>query len=321
MGGAEAGTPDIGKMFGAGSANRFLGVPSCPADDLQGARVAILGADGATPYASVGAYCAGGPAAIRAAASGYAGYRGNVNFDLGRSGWAEGDVVDCGDLPFDAQDHGANRAAIADSTSAIMDQGAVPLLLGGDDSVPTPLIAQAAAQGPLTILQIDAHIDWRDEVEGEALGLSSTMRRASELAGVERIIQVGQRGIGSARMGDFEDATRWGVSFFPAEQVSRNGIEPVLGALPEGGRVLIALDVDALDPAIMPAAIGRTPGGLSYWDVIGLVRGAAARSDVVAMDVVEFMPARDIDGLGAMLVAGLVAASAGILAQQALGPA
>jgi agmatinase len=71
-------------------------------------------------------------------------------------------------------------------------------------------------QGPLTILQIDAHIDWRREVEGERWGLSSTMRRASEMAHVERIIQVGQRGMGSARPADMEDALRWGVHFIPA---------------------------------------------------------------------------------------------------------
>ncbi len=61
-----------------------------------------------------------------------------------------------------------------------------------------------------TILQIDAHIDWRDEVGGERLGLSSTMRRASEMQHVERIIQLGCRGIGSAREADLQDALDWG---------------------------------------------------------------------------------------------------------------
>ena len=51
----------------------------------------------------------------------------------------------------------------------------------------------------VVILQIDAHIDWRDEVGGEHWGLSSNMRRASEMAHVTGIVQVGQRGIGSAR--------------------------------------------------------------------------------------------------------------------------
>jgi arginase family enzyme len=83
----------------------------------------------------------------------------------------------------------------------VLDRGAVPFLLGGDDSLPIPMLeAFGAHRGKrLTILQIDAHIDWRDEVGGERLGLSSTMRRASEMGHVERIIQVGQRGIGSAR--------------------------------------------------------------------------------------------------------------------------
>lgn len=112
----------------------------------------------------------------------------------------------------------------------------------------------------LTILQIDAHIDWRDDVGGERWGLSSTMRRASEMAHVERIIQVGQRGIGSARPADLAAARDWGVSFVSAAEVAREGIGRALSLIPDGAEVAVCLDVDAFDPAIMPAAIGRTAG-------------------------------------------------------------
>ena len=66
-----------------------------------------------------------------------------------------------------------------------------------------------------------------------------------------------------------------------------------------GARVVICLDVDALDPAIMPAVIGRTAGGLSYWQVFELIAGVAVKARIVAFDMVEFMPERDIDGQGA----------------------
>ena len=69
-------------------------------------------------------------------------------------------------------------------------------MIGGDDLVPIPLFEAFAGRGSYTVLQIDAHIDWRDDVNGERLGLSSTMRRASEMGQIGRIIQVGQRGIG-----------------------------------------------------------------------------------------------------------------------------
>ncbi|MGL5011686.1 MAG: arginase family protein, partial [Paracoccaceae bacterium] len=73
---------------------------------------------------------------------------------------------------------------------------------------------------------------------------------------------------------------------------------------------------DALDPSVMPAAIGRTAGGLSYWQVLELIGGVAERARIVGFDMVEFMPDRDIDGMGAMLAAQLLAGVMGIVARQ-----
>ena len=176
-----------------------------PAGGVRGGRArgsaAILGAATATPYASVGAYCRGGPAAIRAGAAPYAANLAHIDFDLGGAVFADGEVtaVDCGDVAIDEDDHAGDRDRIRQAVATLLDRGLVPLVLGGDDSVPIPVLEAYAGRGPLTILQIDAHIDWRDEVQGERLGLSSTMRRASEMAHVGQIIQVGQRAIGSAR--------------------------------------------------------------------------------------------------------------------------
>ena len=106
------------------------------------------------------------------------------------------------DLACVEADPAANRAAIRAAVAKILARGAVPLVIGGDDSVPIPAFEAFHGRGPFTIVQIDAHIDWREEVAGERFGLSSTMRRASEMAQIERIVQVGQRGIGSARPGE-----------------------------------------------------------------------------------------------------------------------
>ena len=95
------------------------------------------------------------------------------------------DACDLGDLPW-SEDSAANRDAIRAAVSAILDRGAVPVLLGGDDSIPIPMLQAFEGRGKFTIVQIDAHIDWRDDVGGERWGLSSTMRRASEMAHIER---------------------------------------------------------------------------------------------------------------------------------------
>ena len=307
---------DIGMMLGSKDVRTFLGLPSGTPTDVRQGEAAILGADTATPYASVGPYCAGAPAAIRKAMAVYAAGVGHHDFDLGGVLLPGGaSALDCGDLPI-GDDAAANRSVIRNACGTILDRGGVPLLLGGDDSVPLPLIEALAARGPLAILQIDAHIDWRDEVGGERLGLSSTMRRASELAGVSPIVQVGQRSSGSARSSDRDDAVAAGVLFVSAREVHAHGIGAAVAAIPEGARVLVALDVDAFDPAVVPAVIGPAPGGLTYWQVVDLIHGVAARARIVGFNCVELVPGRDRDGLSALTVGRVVANVIGVVARQ-----
>ncbi len=315
----EAETPQrtIGAMFGASSHGSFLGLPKASIPEAARADVAILGAPAATPYPSVGPYCAGGPAAIRAGIANWAGARDHMDFDLGGTMVAAGtSAVDCGDLAWDAQDAVGNRARIAGAAKTLLDGGAVPVVIGGDDSVPIPLFQAFEGRGKFTVLQVDAHIDWRDEVEGIKLGLSSTMRRASEMGWIERIIQVGARGTGSARVSDHRDALTAGVRFFFADAVHERGIEPALAEVPTGANVLVTIDCDGLDPAIMPAVIGPAPGGLSYWQAIGLMRGVAKKARIAAFDIVEFMPERDQQQRGALTAARLVANAVGLISRQ-----
>lgn len=300
-------------MFGAASGETLFGLP---AGDLTAisADVVVIGAGAATPYASVGAYCAAAPRAIRAASAAYGTTLGHVNFDLGGPVLPEGRrAVDAGDLPQDG-DAAANRARIEAAIRAIAAAGAVPVLIGGDDSVPLPMIA-ALDEGPLWILQIDAHVDWRDEVEGERLGLSSTMRRASEMAHVAGIVQVGSRGIGSARAGDLADAAAWGVTFVSARELHRDGMARAVSAIPAGARVVVCFDCDAMDPAVIPAVIAPTAGGLTYWQLIELIAAVGARARIVGFDLVELMPERDIDGRGALAAAQILATVIGLLAR------
>lgn len=313
-----SGNTALGTMFGSGTVDTFMGLPRCRDLSRISSRMVLLGADGCTPYPSVGFYCAGGPAAIRAAGAAYAANLAHMNFDLGGPVFPAGvSAVDGGDLPQSESDPEGNRARIFGAISQILDRGAVPLLIGGDDSLPIPMLeAYGARKRRFTILQIDAHIDWRDAVGGERLGLSSTMRRASEMGHIERIVQVGQRGTGSARVQDVQDANDWGVQFVPAGEVARAGLGRAIDLIPDGAEVIICLDLDALDPSVMPAVIGRTAGGLGYWQVLELIAGVAEKAHIAGFDMVEFMPDRDVDGLGAGLAAQLLAAVIGIVARQ-----
>ena len=309
---------DISKMFGSDSSGgRFLGYPAC--DNLAAieAEIAIIGAPCATPYKSVGAYCAAAPAAIRDGVAGYAANRLHQDFDLGGPllGEPPARVVDCGDLPYDETDAAGNRARIRGAVASMLDQGVCPVVLGGDDSIPIPMMQAYEGRGSFTVLQIDAHIDWRDEVQGERLGLSSTMRRASEMPWIERIVQVGARAMGSARPSDYQDALDWGVDFVLARDLHAQGIGQVLDRIPRGADVLVSLDVDGLDPTIMPAVIGPAPGGLTYWQMVELLHGLAAQARIAGFAMVEFMPARDFQGLGALTAARIVCNALGLIAR------
>ncbi|MEO0937016.1 MAG: arginase family protein [Pseudomonadota bacterium] len=305
---------DLKSLFGGGASDRFMGLPGGDLDAPAG-EVVIFGADSATPYASVGPYCAGGPDAIRAGSMTDAGAFDRMNFDTRERVVPVGVAVeDAGNVPFDGG--GATmRTRIRTATHKVLEAGGVPVVLGGDDSVPIPMI-EAYKGRAVHILQIDAHIDWRDRFEGEEYGLSSTMRRASEMKHVQTIVQIGQRGIGSAGLDEVKAAERYGTVMVPGHDVGRGGVAVALAAIPPKDDVIICLDVDALDPSIMPAVIAPTAGGLGHWDVVRLVQGVAAKARIAGFAMVEFKPDADVNGIGARTAAQLLTTVIGIIAGQ-----
>lgn len=315
---------DLGALFGA-STDRpsFLGLPEAPDLNMVDASIAIIGAGCATPYASVGAYCRNAPAALRAATASFIANIDRHDFDLGGQVFPDPlrRAVDCGDLPFDETNAPGNRDRIRASIATLLDRGSVPVVMGGDDSVPIPMLQaindKAAAEGrKLTIVQIDAHIDWREEHMSESLGLSSTMRRASELSQVCHIVQVGARGIGSGTSTDLNDAKAWGAHIVTAAELHRIGAERALETIPADTDIVICIDADAFNSSEIPGVIARGPGGLEYYQVCDLIQVAAKKGRIRAMDFVEFMPERDIDGLGALTFARTIITALGILARQ-----
>ena len=295
----------------------FLGFPRCRDLDSLEADTAILGVPIATSYPALGAYAADAPRAIRAGIARYAESAHHFDFDVGGPLLGDGStrVVDCGDLPGDPEDAQGNRTHISAAIQTIIKARAVPIVIGGDDSVPIPVFQAFEGHGPLTVLQVDAHIDWRDEVDGERYGLSSPMRRASEMPWIERIIQVGARALGSARQSDYEAAIASGAQIVTAQQVHADGILPVLDLLPDGANVLVTVDCDALDPSIMPAVFGPAPGGLTYWQVVNLLQAVATKAQIACFDIVEFVPAHDHQGIAALTAARLVCNTIAVLAR------
>lgn len=272
----------------------------------KGSNLAVFGAPHGTPYKSIdNRPYQKAPDAFRLALKEDCDWLDHWDWDL------EGPLlpdpafkaVDLGNLATSPKDGRNNRKKIEAATRAILDAGAVPILFGGDDSVPIPFINGFSGAPPLTVLQIDAHIDWRHEREGETMGFSSTMRRASEQQHIWRIVQAGARGIGSARALEVEEAIDWGARFVPCKHIHRHGIESVLEHIEPDSDCLISLDLDVLDSSVMPAVTYPSPGGLSFVQVTDLIAGVAAKARIAGFAMVEFVPGRDPAGNAAFTAA------------------
>lgn len=290
----------------------FLNAPVQTEVESLEADIAVLGAPHGVPYnmAGVSGGCALAPATIRASSArfGYGGFIDHWDFDLGGP-LLDGkgpQIVDCGDVAADPLDIPGNVERIRRAVGMILDAGAVPIVLGGDDSIPIPVLAAYEGRPELTIVQIDAHIDWRDEVHGVTHGFSSPMRRASEMDWVGDIIQIGMRGPGSARKTELDDALAYGVRIITASEVHESGDLQVLDQIPDGRDYFITLDCDGLDPTVMPGVGAPAPGGLTFPHTCAILRGLAGKGRVVGMDLVEYVPERDLNGLTALTATRLI---------------
>ena len=302
-----------------GAFSSFLGVPV--ATDLAAleADIAILGIPFGVPYemSGVAPGTAQAPAAIRAASDRYDDTLDHYDFDLGGPLLDGRDVrlVDCGDVPADPLDIPGNMARATAAVKAILDRGAIPIVLGGDDSIPIPFFRAYEGRGPITVVQIDAHIDWRDEVGGVTEGYSSPMRRASEMPWIETIVHVGIRGLGSARSHEADDARAYGATIITAREVHARGVSHVLDQIPDGRDYLLTVDGDGLDPPVMPGAGAPAPGGLTYYQVVEITHGLAHKGRVVGCDVVELDPSRDVNGIAALTASRIVCNLIGAMAR------
>ena len=291
----------------------FLGVPGVALDDLAASRadVAILGIPFGVPYPSPGLTvgCADAPRAIRARSQRLAHFADHHDFDLDAPmlvGSPPLSIVDVGDVGGTPEDGAGNAARAEAAVRAVRTAGSIPIVLGGDDSVPIPVLRAFAGTGPLTVVQVDAHLDFRDEVSGVRDGYSSTMRRAAEMEHVARVLQVGLRGVGSARTADVADARAAGNLLVTARELRERGVAWLLDELLPDASVFLVFDLDGLDPSVAPAVSGVSPGGLSYDEAGDLVSGLARRCRVVGAAFTELVPAIDLNGVSALVVVRMV---------------
>jgi agmatinase len=170
-------------------------------------------------------------------------------------------------------------------TSEIFQTGKFLVMIGGEHSITSPVVAAAAAQHRgLSLLQIDAHADLRASYQGEAHSHACAVRRSLEFAPA---VQVGIRNISSEEVADLPSLQTqifydWNMRDDP------QWMDRVVDALSD--TVYITIDLDGLDPAMMPAVGTPEPGGLSWREMTALLRRVFERRRVVGTDVVELCP-------------------------------
>ena len=244
------------------------------------------------------------PNALRAASSRILIDHEVIDTDMpGKNSVSQFKFVDGGNIPLIGNDIQRHYDDAEEAVRYAIQKGALPVSIGGDDGITNPVIRGLDGLNDITIIQIDAHLDWRDERFGEKDGYSSPMRRASELDHISAIHQVGIRSFGIAKTSDLEEARRWGAKIHSAQEIHADGMKSVVDSLPVGGQFFVSLDVDGLDPSVVPGTIALAPGGIMWWEIVELFEELAKKGNIVGLNVVELAPQNDLNQIS-MITAG-----------------
>jgi len=167
--------------------------------------------------------------------------------------------------------------------AGVLNDGKLPVVLGGEHSISLGPVRAAAKRHPgLSVLQIDAHADLRDSYRGSKYSHASVGARIKEVC---PLVQVGIRSLSAAEYPVTRSAD---VATFFAREWEPRKIPEVLEALSDD--VYVTIDVDGLDPSVVPGTGTPEPGGLLWKDALLLLREVAENRNIAGFDVVELAP-------------------------------
>ena len=199
-----------------------------------------------------------------------------------------------------------------EETKNLLQTGKFVCMLGGEHSLSAPLIrAHAEKFHNLSILQIDAHADLRDEYDGTPHSHASIMARSVKDLRIPAV-QVGIRSLSADEARSLDSGVPTKI-FWARDIVGKTDwIDSAIDGLTEN--VYLTIDIDGLDPSLVPTTGTPEPGGLGWYEVLTLIRKLAAKRRVVGMDLVEFAKT-DNSEAPACLCAKLIYKSLGYIFQ------
>jgi len=182
---------------------------------------------------------------------------------------------------------GAHRmiGRVKKAAGTILEAGKFPVLLGGEHSLTLGMVEALDERHPaLSVFFLDAHCDMRDTYQQSRYSHACVGRRIAERC---PMVQVGVRSL-SLEEAEHVKNSKLNLIMAGSRRPARSLVNAVLSGLTEN--VYISVDLDVLDPSIMPAVGTPEPGGLGWYEILELLGNVCARRRVVGFDVVELCP-------------------------------
>jgi agmatinase len=175
--------------------------------------------------------------------------------------------------------------AMQKAAAGILTQGLFLLSIGGDHAISIgPIMAASKLHPDIGVLQFDAHLDLREEWNGSKYNHACVMRRVAEDINVP-FVQVGIRSFSQAEADYIKHRNLKPVFAHDIDPGNYKWIDRVVDDLPE--KVYLTIDLDGLDPSVLPGTGTPEPGGLSYRQLVKLIKTVGQKRRVVAADITE----------------------------------
>ena len=236
------------------------------------------------------------PKEIRNASWNYETYNLRTGFDI-----KDVKIHDCGDLNVrnDSPKEMVNK--VKEHASKIISKNKFPIAIGGEHSTTVGIVK--AFPSDISVVSLDAHIDFREIYENEPYNHACVTRRIADHIDIKNIAVLGIR---SAEKEEFNDAKNLGLFYIDSVDIKEMGI---INAIEEtkkflkNKKIYLTIDIDVIDPAYAPGTSTPEPFGLNPFDILKCIESFS--SNLVGFDIVEVCPPYD-KGQTALLAAKFI---------------
>jgi len=275
---------------------RFFGGFTVP---YEKARYIILG----VPFEHSLTYKTGtsiAPLRIRETSDAIESFSLRANFDFDKC-----PIADIGDIAIVPGDVQQTLSRISDIIEGVVDDGKIPIVIGGEHTITYGVIRALRKYSPC-VIAFDAHFDLRENYLGYKFSHASVMRRVSEVLGTRKIMFIGVRGFSEE---EYAYVKQKNITYITSVQILNEPIATILkiikGFMSSCKRTYITVDMDVFDPSYAPGVDNPEPEGISptlFFDILFNI----VDNRMIGLDVVEDSPIVDVNDVTSVLAAKVI---------------